>query len=981
MQILAQQVDGSIWSSLFFLGGSALIAVAVVAGLSFYFWRRTRQRQRQFRQRFKELRALSEAGRAILAAQLDLTALCHLVAEQASLIIDTRTFQIGLFRDKQYDIVYWNLNGQSQPTQTFDLRQEDGLVGWVGRTRQPLLIRDFEQEIDSLPARPVYVSTNPPRSALFIPLFSGNQSLGVMAAHSRQPNHYSQDDLRRLTILANQAAAAIANGRLFDQERTRAAQLELVGQIAQQVNAIQDIDELFGQIVQLTQETFGFYSVNIFTVDGETNDAILQASSMADMTLLEAVLPGMRLPAGMGLIGSAIIGQKTIVSNHTPDDTRFIASVHHTDQHLAHIQAEIVIPLIVDNTLLGVLDVQSEKSHVFHLQDQTVLEALAAQAAIAIHKARQWARQRQQAWITTVQLQIADALNRSADLEELTEMVTRLTHLLLGVEQCSVLLWDEELNEYRGSASYSSAGNGADFQQQRFPIGLCASLDVAHIGQEPLVTQNPLPWHTLADHNYALYPLVVRSRVVGVMSVSYVDGAGLDGPGREELLPNIATQIAQAISSEQADIAQQEEAWVNTALLQVAEAINNLIELDEILNTIVRFVPMLVGVKSCVILVWDEANHSFHAGPSYGVSEMGLGLISSFAIDAREFPSMVTKTEELGPAGKLYTFQPPQWLSDTLAITTAQALPLYARGSLVGCLLVGESVNDRPLIGRRLNILTGISQQAAIALVNDQLYKISAERNRLEQELDVARTIQASFIPDGSPAIPGCTVASLWQAARQVSGDFYDFLELPDGNWGIVVADVADKGVPAALFMALSRTVLRTIAMNRLDPAGVLQTTNEIICHDTTSDLFVTIFYAIWNPTTRTLTYSSAGHNPAILLRQNGQTEQLNTRGIALGVIENITLQQTQTTLYPGDTLIIYTDGITEAINEDYDEFGLERLTLASANAPVPSTQAVANGLTIADSITNSIIETLQDHTGNTTPFDDLTLVVMNITE
>src|SRR5690606_4710181 len=113
------------------------------------------------------------------------------------------------------------------------------------------------------------------------------------------------------------------------------------------------------------------------------------------------------------------------------------------------------------------------------------------------------------------------------------------------------------------------------------------------------------------------------------------------------------------------------------------------------------------------------------------------------------------------------------------------------------------------------------------------------ERSRLEQELDVARQIQASFMPNGSPDIPGCSVAGFWLAARQVSGDFYDFLELSPDRWGIVIADVADKGVPAALFMVLSRTILRTIAFNRHSPGNALERTNNIICNDSTSDLFV----------------------------------------------------------------------------------------------------------------------------------------------
>ena len=281
----------------------------------------------------------------------------------------------------------------------------------------------------------------------------------------------------------------------------------------------------------------------------------------------------------------------------------------------------------------------------------------------------------------------------------------------------------------------------------------------------------------------------------------------------------------------------------------------------------------------------------------------------------------------------------------------------------MGALLAGPSANVRPLVGRRLSILTGIAQQAAIAVVNHQLYKEAAERSRLEQELNVARQIQTSFIPHGSPNIEKCSVASFWQAARQVGGDFYDFL----GQWGIVVADVADKGVPAALFMALSRTIIRTIALGRYPPASTLERANRILWNDTTSDLFVTVFYAIWNPASEKLVYSNAGHNPPLLLRRAGQSQLLHGDGIAMGVLEEISIEQKELSLRPGDVVVFYTDGVTEAMNEDDDEFGLDRLRLAAAPIKRKSAAEIEEAITCA----------VRDHAGDTPQFDDITLVVM----
>jgi serine phosphatase RsbU (regulator of sigma subunit) len=283
---------------------------------------------------------------------------------------------------------------------------------------------------------------------------------------------------------------------------------------------------------------------------------------------------------------------------------------------------------------------------------------------------------------------------------------------------------------------------------------------------------------------------------------------------------------------------------------------------------------------------------------------------------------------------------------------------------LIGAAL---SANGRSLSPRRLNILDGIAQQAATAVINNRLYQEAAERDRMEQELNVARDIQTSLIPDGSPDIPGCNTASFWEAARQVSGDFYDFLPLRNGRWGIVIADVADKGVPAALFMALSRTILRTVALNRESPADVLMRVNEILDNDAQSDLFVTIFYAIWDPTHSRLTYANGGHNPPLLIRANGNTELLPNSGMALGVLPTIQVRQHSLTLHAGDTLVCYTDGITEAMNEDLDEFGMKRLHLAANRA------RHANASAIIEAITQDVT----DHAGDSPQFDDMTLLVL----
>jgi serine phosphatase RsbU (regulator of sigma subunit)/putative methionine-R-sulfoxide reductase with GAF domain len=992
----------------------ALLTGALALLILVYIYLRRRASRRQLIERVAELEALSSAGRALVASELDVDALIELIAGQAGQIIDTSTFQIGLFDEGFYEIRHWHINDVPQPTpQCFDLRDDGpngagtGLMGWVYETGQPLLVRDFQRELDRLPARPRYISDDPPRSALFIPLISGEQTIGVIAAQSDQPNRFSDQDLRRLNILANQAAAAIANGRLYSQEQMRVRHLQLVGQIARQVNAMQDLDDICEQVVSLTQDTFGFYPVNIIAVNSDAAEAFLQASSL-DLVHSPArhgqhVRPGallrhqIRFDLGRGLVGAAATTRQSVVVNNTADDARFLAHLDALplDAHPAT-QSEIVIPMIVNDELLGVLDVQSPQLNAFGPAEQMVLEALAAEVANAIYKAQQLTREQEQAWMTTAQLQVAEAISRSRDLDEMYANVARLIPLLTGVTLAGFLLWDGEDETYQGTVLVNASGDTDEsFDQLELEIGDWGALDAIHVGGHPLSTAALPAWlrsprlDMTATGCLRLYPLLgSQDQPLGVLLVGLDENAACEEsrllPGerasarrREELRAALARQTAQAMESAQLRIAQQEEAWVNTALLQVAEAVSSLTELNDILDSIVRLVPLLVGVDTVFVLVWDTEQHIFRAGPSYGVSAMGRGLVETLEIDREEFlimsPQLAADFDEATgrvPASSHYPLRVPTWLQTVMGTNTAYSFTLVAGGRLVGAMIVGlqnDAKGKRPFSIRRANILNGIAQQAATAVVNNQLYQESAERWRLQQELDVAHNIQSSFLPDTNPNIPGCSVASHWQAARQVSGDFFDFLPLGDDRWGLVIADVADKGVPAALFMALSRTILRTVALSRNDPAQVLMRANEIIGREARSDLFVTMFYSIWDPAQQRLTYANAGHNPPLLMQANGLFRELPGHGMALGVIPEIQLKSNSAILKPSETIIMYTDGVTEALNEDFDEFGMERLKLAARQA------ARQDAAAVLDSITDSV----GDHVGGTPQFDDITLIIL----
>ena len=206
--------------------------------------------------------------------------------------------------------------------------------------------------------------------------------------------------------------------------------------------------------------------------------------------------------------------------------------------------------------------------------------------------------------------------------------------------------------------------------------------------------------------------------------------------------------------------------------------------------------------------------------------------------------------------------------------------------------------------------------------------------------------------------------------AKEVGGDFYDFIPLAEHSLGLVIADVSGKGVPAALFMALSRALMRANSLHEPRVANAVIQTNQLILECATSELFVTLFYAIVDTQNRTLRYVNAGHNPPILFRKaTGDIQLLEADGIALGVLEEIELEEKEVSLEQGDLILLYTDGVTESINPEKEEFGEERLiTLIQENHTLSAKELVQK-------IQNEIMTFTEDEP----QFDDFTLMVVNI--
>lgn len=264
-------------------------------------------------------------------------------------------------------------------------------------------------------------------------------------------------------------------------------------------------------------------------------------------------------------------------------------------------------------------------------------------------------------------------------------------------------------------------------------------------------------------------------------------------------------------------------------------------------------------------------------------------------------------------------------------------VPLVAQGELIGLLNLGGRLSEQEYSSDDRELLEKLAGQAAPALRVAQLAREqeaeARRRERFQQEMEVARLIQRNFLPDAAPERESWDLTALYRPAREVGGDFYDFIELDDDRIGVVVGDVTDKGIPASLLMTSTRSVLRAAAQRLVAPGAVLERVNGQLAPDIPQNMFVTCLYGVLEPDTGRFWFANAGHNlPCV--KADGEAIEVEASGMPLGLMPDMTYEENEVTVEPGQSLLLYSDALPEAHGPDGEMFGFPRLREAVADAP-----------------------------------------------
>ena len=298
--------------------------------------------------------------------------------------------------------------------------------------------------------------------------------------------------------------------------------------------------------------------------------------------------------------------------------------------------------------------------------------------------------------------------------------------------------------------------------------------------------------------------------------------------------------------------------------------------------------------------------------------------------------------------------------------------PLRHAGKDLGVLVVARRHQDGGFSGNDFAVFRSAAEQSSFAIGNARVHREAHEKRAMESELQNAREVQRILLPQADPVVAGFRISGTNLPARIISGDYYDYIDLGDRKYGIAIADVSGKGVPAGLLMAMCRSALRSVAPGRSSPSEVLAAVNRQLFPDIREDMFISMAYCILDEESGRLTIARAGHDPALLFRrETGKVELLRSPGLALGVdggavFERVTKDQ-QVELLPGDCVLLYTDGVREAVDSTDEEFGMERMSESFRMAAPLGSEAVLERMQ----------EELRHFSGEAPQMDDITLVAI----
>ncbi len=465
-----------------------------------------------------------------------------------------------------------------------------------------------------------------------------------------------------------------------------------------------------------------------------------------------------------------------------------------------------------------------------------------------------------------------------------------------------------------------------------------------------------------------LLPLISNEKLLGLVVFGKKFVQSNYRPDEIDFLQSLVSGAAMAVDK---SLLFDELKAMNRQLDKKIQELNTVLEISRELNatleprkiaSILSFAIMgELLVKECVIVFWEN-----------GRAEIAVkkGIEIEDSVLARFFGNSSCRQKLLSAPILQFSETHCAESMDQEVLRESQLeilVPLKSNDALKGVIGIGRKITGEDFSETELGFLETLANDAISAIENARMVQQLIEKQRLEEELKIARDIQKRLLPESCAQVPGFEIAAVNHSCRQVGGDYFDCIALNDNRLGLAIADVSGKSTPAALLMANLQASLRTLATENLPVHHLVERINNIIFQNTTSDKFITFFYGELVPSENRLVYTNAGHNPPLLFRANGSYELLSEGGLILGILKNQAYREKSIEFHPNDVLVLYTDGITEALNDQEEEFGEDRLI-----------QIIRENRSLRpDDLAATILEEVKRFSGEMEQSDDITLLIV----
>jgi sigma-B regulation protein RsbU (phosphoserine phosphatase) len=408
---------------------------------------------------------------------------------------------------------------------------------------------------------------------------------------------------------------------------------------------------------------------------------------------------------------------------------------------------------------------------------------------------------------------------------------------------------------------------------------------------------------------------------------------------------------------------------------RVSGAMTTLLEMGQILNQLIQTFIKDMFIDTSAILLLDASGTQYKVYIAQGENQ---SKVEDKAFK-RDDPLIQVIEAEKREITRYDVLEDPKYAEISTsceagfeAVRASLMVPLIYQDQVIGFVTLGDKKSGKVYNRQDIDLFHTLANQGAVAIENARLFQENLEKQRMEEELNIARDLQTSMLPASCPQVEGFEIAALSMPAREVGGDFYDFIEMSDDRVGLVVGDVTGKSVSGALVMSASRSVFRMLSEEQMSVGDIMTRANQRTKKDIKPGMFVALLYAILDAKHRALSLCSAGQTqPVYLSKETGEAKLVETEGdtFPLGILEDAQYQETKIQLAPGDRVVFYTDGIVEAMNKQEEIFGFDRLLEVVQEASAMN----------AEALLKEILDRVNVFVGGASQHDDLTVIVVSV--